>query len=440
MRSPLFHPCSQMKDYETFPPLEIVRAEGAYLHTADGRRLIDAISSWWCKSLGHGHPRIRAAVAAQMERFEHVILANTVNRTITELSERLSTLLPGRWHVFYGGDGSTAVEIALKMALHAMKIRGETKRTRLMALENGYHGETALALAVSDLGLYKEPYRELAADYPMVKGLPYCSGPDDPLFNDCGAVWPSIEHQLECEKETLCALIVEPVVQGAGGMRIYSADLLRRLRDWTEKNGIYLIADEIMTGFYRTGKRLACDHAGIAPDLVCLSKGLTAGWAAMSAVVMNGDIYDLFYAERGTGRDFLHSNTYAGNALAAAAALEAQKIYEDERIAERVTETAPLLRRLLQEVAEETGMLVNVRGIGMIAAADINPEFTKAPRTGYRVYRRTVELGALLRPLGDTIYWLPPLTITHEIISELKEITVNALRDALGAPTKKVAF
>lgn len=433
MRSPLFHPCSQMKDYETFPPLEIVRAEGIYLYTADGRRLIDAISSWWCKSLGHGHPRIKAAVMAQMERFEHVILANTINRTIAELSKCLTSLLPGRWHVFYGGDGSTAVEIALKMALHAMKIRGETKRTRFMALENGYHGETALTLAVSDLGLYKEPYRELAADYPMLKGIPYCSGPDDPIFNECGAFWPSIEHQLEREKETLCALIVEPIVQGAGGMRIYSADLLRRLRDWTRKNGIYLIADEIMTGFYRTGKRLACDHAAIAPDLLCLSKGLTAGWAAMSAVVMDDDIYDLFYADYGTGRDFLHSNTYAGNAIAAAAALEAQKIYEDENIAEQIATTAPLLKEAMQEVATTTGMLTNARHLGMIVAADIKPEYTRTPRAGYRVYRHAVQHGALLRPLGNTIYWLPPLTVMPENINEIRQITEHSLRVALGS-------
>ncbi len=420
-----------MKDYETFPPLEIVRAEGEYLYTADGRRLIDAISSWWCKSLGHGHPRIRAAVAAQMERFEHVILANTVNRTIAELSERLTDLLPGRRYVFYGGDGSTAVEIALKMALHAMKIRGETRRTRFMALENGYHGETALALAVSDLGLYKEPYRELAPEYPMITGIPYCTGTDDPLFHDCSTVWPTIERQLEREKGTLCALIVEPVVQGAGGMRIYSADLLRRLRIWTQKTGIYLIADEIMTGFYRTGRGLACDHAGIAPDLVCLSKGLTAGWAAMSAVVMSGDMYDLFYADYGTGRDFLHSNTYAGNALAAAAALEAQKIYEEEDIAGRISGAALLLRQSMQKVADKTGMLTNIRAIGMIVAADIRPELIKTPRTGYRVYRHAVEHGALLRPLGNTIYWLPPLTITPENINKLNEITISALSAAL---------
>lgn len=428
----LFHPCSQMKDHETYPPLEIVRAEGAYLYTADGRRLIDPISSWWCKSLGHGHPRIRAAVAAQMGKFEHVILAGTVNRTITELTERLAALLPGRRHLFYGGDGSTAVEIALKMATHAMRIRGEKKRTRFMALENGYHGETALSLAVSDLGIYKEPYRALAADYPMLTGLPYCAGPNDPPFTDCGAAWSALEAQLEREKDTLCALIVEPIVQGAGGMLIYSADLLRRLRLWTEKNGIYLIADEIMTGFYRTGTPLAGDHAGIAPDLVCLSKGLTAGWAAMSAVVMSGELYDLFYADYGTGRDFLHSNTYAGNALAAAAALEAQKIYEDDGIAARVAATSPVLQRLMQEVAAETGMLESVRGIGMIAAADIRPEFIKAPRSGYRVYRRAVELGALLRPLGNTIYWLPPLNTSLGTLEELKEITVRALKDTLG--------
>jgi len=420
-----------MKDYESFPPLEIVCAEGSYLYTADNKRIIDAISSWWCKSLGHAHPRIRDAVKEQIGRFEHVILANTVNDIIISLSERLANLLPGKWHIFYGGDGSTAVEIALKMTSHAMLIRGETQRTRFMALENGYHGETALTLAVSDLGIYKEPYRALIHPQPMLKGIPYCSSTDDPLFTDCGATWLALEAQLEQEKNTLCALIVEPVVQGAGGMLIYSADLLRRLREWTVKNHIYLIADEIMTGFYRTGTLLACNHAGIAPDLVCLSKGLTAGWAAMSAVVLSDELYDMFYADYGSGRDFLHSNTYAGNALAAAAALAAQKVYEEEDIAGRVAASSPMLLRLMKETAEETGSLTNVRGIGMIAAADIRPEFAEVPRAGFRVYRRAVELGALLRPLGDTIYWLPPLNVSLETLRELKEITAQALRETL---------
>lgn len=450
-----------MHDYQAFPPLEVIAARGSHLHLKDGRQLIDAISSWWCKTLGHGHPRLRAALSRQMERFEHVILANTTHEVIVSLSERLASLSPGLSRVFYAGDGSTAVEVACKMALQAAQLSGKAKnpgpagltgvfggatgvfggltgvrggatKARFMALENGYHGETALTLALGDLGLYKEAYREILPEVAFLRGLPYVESERDPLWADCSEAWPALKRQLEA-CPALLAVIVEPVLQGAGGMRVYSADFLRRLRAWTAGHGIYLIADEILTGFHRTGPMLACSHAGIRPDFLCLSKGLTAGWLPMSAVLTSEEIYGLFYGEYGTGRDFLHSNTYAGNALAAAVALEALDIYRDEDIPGRTALLSPALRQGLEGVQARTGRLVNLRSLGGMAAADLSgPGVGPGNRAGFRVFREAVARGALLRTLGDTVYWLPPLTTTLDTVEELADITARAIEAAFS--------
>jgi adenosylmethionine-8-amino-7-oxononanoate aminotransferase len=421
-----------MRDYEAFPPLEVIGAQGSHLHLKDGRKLIDAISSWWCKSLGHGHPRLRAALSRQMERFEHVILANTTNDVIVELSERLAALAPGLPRVFYSGDGSTAVEVAAKLALHAKKIQGGGE-SRFLALENGYHGETALTLALGDLGLYREAYREVLPPVAFLRGLPYVHSESDPLWKDCSAAWPALERQLEENLPGLCAVVIEPILQGAGGMRFYSADFLRRLRGWTRARGVYLIADEILTGFGRTGTMLACGHADITADIVCLSKGLTAGWLPMSATLVSEEIYGLFYGEYGHGRDFLHSNTFAGNALAAAVALEALNVYRDEDILGAVRRNRPLLAESLGRVAQATGRLRNLRCLGGVAAAELHgPGTGPGARAGYRIYREAVSRGALLRTLGDTVYWLLPLNADPGVISELESITTDSIRAVLG--------
>jgi adenosylmethionine---8-amino-7-oxononanoate aminotransferase len=428
----IWHPCSQMRDYEAFPPLEVVGAQGCHLHLKNGGKLIDAISSWWCKSLGHGHPRLKAALARQMDRFEHVILANTTNDVIVRLSERLAALAPGLDHVFYAGDGSTAVEVAAKLALHAKKIQGGGE-SRFLALENGYHGETALTLALGDLGIYREAYREILPPVAFLRGLPYVDSPAHPLWSDCSAEWPALEKRLEENLAGLCAVVVEPILQGAGGMRFYSADFLRRLRAWTRERGVYLIADEILTGFGRTGTLLACEHAGIVPDIACLSKGLTAGWLPMSAVLVSKEIYGLFYGEYGQGRDFLHSNTYAGNALAAAVALEALDVYRDEDILGQVRRNGPHLAAAMGRVAEATGRLKNVRCLGAVAAAELQVSASETgTRAGYRVYQEAVSRGALLRTLGDTVYWLLPLNADPGVISELEGITIASIRAVLG--------
>ncbi|MCH9637096.1 adenosylmethionine--8-amino-7-oxononanoate transaminase [Rickettsiella endosymbiont of Litargus connexus] len=431
-RQHIWHPCSQMKDYESFPPLIISKAYGSYIELTDGRRIIDAISSWWCKSLGHNHPRLKTALKAQLEYFEHVIFANTTYEIIIQLSEKLGRLCMGLDKVFYASEGSSAVEIALKMSLQAQQLLGQNQRIQFTSLQNGYHGETFMALGLSDLGLYRQAYEAHLIKPNFIQNIPYVHSSSDPLWKDCSTIWPNIEKQLEKQAANLAAIIVEPIVQGAGGMKIYSQDFLHRLRKWTQIHGIYLIADEIMTGLGRTGRALACEHAQIKPDFICLSKGLTSGWLPMSAVLTHTEIYNLFYDDYSTGKSFLHSHTFSGNALAAAVALECLNILEDEEIFKHVREKEIILKKLMQEVHDETESLTNIRGIGAVIAADLSlKENKKNQRIGYQIFQEALQLGAWLRPLGNTIYWLPPLNISLSTLEELRDITKTSIKRIL---------
>ena len=422
----VWHPCSQMKDYEQFSPLVIKRAAGGYLELANGKKIIDAISSWWCKSLGHGHPRLKKALRQQMENFEHVIFSNTTNRIIVELSQRLTSLMTGLDKVFYAGDGSCAIEIAMKMSLHSRIIEGEQQRTKYIALQNGYHGETAGALSVSYVGLYRAPYTAILFEPYFIAPIPYILNTQDPKWEDCASQWKIIERSLEPYAETATAILVEPIVQGTGGMKIYSQNFLARLSQWAKANHVHLIADEIMTGIARTGKMLACEHAKIVPDFVCLSKGLTSGWLPFSAVLTHNEMYRVFYDDYQTGKAFLHSHTYSGNVLAASIALETLDIIREENICEKATLLGEVMLEKMNAVAQKTGRLINVRGIGALVAADLIPDPTR-PRLGYEIYQEAINQGALMRPLGNTLYWLPPLNSDVRLIEELESITTNAI-------------
>lgn len=426
----IWHPCSQMKDYESFKPLLVEKAQGSHFYLSDGSKIIDAISSWWCKSLGHGHPQLKQALLSQLEKFEHVIFANTTNETIIQLSEKLCHLTQSLNKVFYAGDGSSAVEIALKMSLHARKIRGEQHKTKFVALQNGYHGETFGTLSVSDVGLYREPYQSQLFDCGLINDIPYVTNITSSLWQDSSSHWNNMVKKLEAYKYDTTAVIVEPIVQGAGGMKIYSADFLRKLRQWCSEHHIHLIADEIMTGLGRTSKMLACEHAGIEADFVCLSKGLTAGWLPFSAVLTRDDIYALFYDDYETHKGFLHSHTHSGNVLGAALALAALEVLEQEKLCERAAQIGTIMQANLHHIANQTGCLTNVRGIGCLAAADLISIKGK-DRLGYQIFQRATALGAYLRPLGNTIYWLPPLNIPLNTLTELMEITEAAIIDCI---------
>jgi len=426
----VWHPTSQMKEYETYPPLVIARAEGPYLITTEGKPIIDAISSWWCKSLGHGHPALRAAIQGQLQQFDHVIFADITYEKAVCLAEKLSRLSPSLNKVFFASDGSSSIEIAVKMAVQAQQLRGDIKRTQLMALKNGYHGETCLTLALSDVGHFRKPFESLLLPVKFIEDLPYIHSRNDPLWENCDLQWKSIESQLEAAKETLCAIVLEPIVQGAGGFYLYSPDCLKRLRKWTEEHNVFLIADEIMTGFGRTGLPLACHHAGIEPDFLCLAKHLTAGSLPLSATLTRDSIYHLFYDDVESGKAFLHSHTHSGNALAVASALAALEVYERDNIYHRVQQLEPFLWEQMQHVAQATGRLNNIRHIGALVAADL---ITDQPRAGHAVYREAVKLGALLRPIGNTLYWLPPLNVEFSVIEKLRDITLQAIHHVFSS-------
>jgi adenosylmethionine---8-amino-7-oxononanoate aminotransferase len=422
-----WHPCSQMKDYEKLPALEVDRAEGSYIYLKDGKKILDAISSWWCKSLGHNHPRLKEALIKQAERFEHVIYANTTNDTIVELSEKLISKTRNMSKAFYAGDGSTAVEIALKMSLHYRKINGD-KRNKLAALKNGYHGESTLCLSVSDLGIYNDAYRDWMLPVTFLGPIPYRSGSDDENWMNAEAEWKQIEKQLEPIKDELTAVIFEPIVQGAGGMMVYCPDLLKRLKQWADQNNVHLIADEIMTGFSRTGEFLGIDHANIDVDFICLSKGLTSGFLAFSSVLTTQKIYDVFYDDYKTGKSFLHSNTYSGNALGASVALELMKIYDEEDLSLKANRLETFMRMKVEKISEETSLIKNIRACGAMVAFDLDINKKREnERLGFEIFKKAIALGALLRPLGNTIYWFPPLNSSFDEINKLAKITETAL-------------
>jgi adenosylmethionine---8-amino-7-oxononanoate aminotransferase len=450
-----WHPCSQMRDYRDFPPLAIAGAEGTRFRLADGREIFDAISSWWCKALGHRHPRLMAALRAQTEVFEHVITANTTSAPLVRLCERLLAVAnglpvsawgpaapegrsPGHFgKVFLADNGSTAVEIAMKMALQAQAQRGAPGRTKFAAFENGYHGETAATLSVGDLDLYGGPYRPICFPVHRVRGLPYRPGPRDPAWLDAGAAWPAIARALDEVAETLAAVVYEPVLQAAGGMQLYSPDLLRRLRAWADARGVFLIADEIAAGMGRLGAMLASHLVpGALPDFAVLSKGLTAGVLPLSAVLTTDAIYALFEADYAEGRAFLHSNTFTGNALAIAVANAVLDVFAEDDILGRVAAVSGHLRSSLETLAARRPYLRNLRACGMVAAVEIRhadgtPRDPRR-RTGYAVYREAVRRGALLRPLGDTMYLFPPLTIAPSEIDAIVAILAGSLDAVVG--------
>jgi adenosylmethionine-8-amino-7-oxononanoate aminotransferase len=450
-----WHPCAQMRDYRSFPPLAIAGAEGARLRLADGREILDAISSWWCKALGHRHPRLMAALRAQADAFEHVITANTTSAPLVRLCERLlaaaNGLPPAAWgpdapagrapghfgKVFLADNGSTAVEVAMKMALQAQAQRGAPGRTRFAALENGYHGETAATLSVGDLDLYGGPYRPLCFPVHRVRGLPYRAGPHDPRWTDAGDAWPAIERGLDQAAPSLAAIVYEPVLQAAGGMLFFSPDLLRRLRAWADARGVFLIADEIAAGMGRLGAVLASHLVpGALPDFAVVSKGLTAGVLPLSAVLTTDAIYGLFDADYAEGKAFLHSNTFTGNALAVAVANAVLDVFAEDQILARAAALGPRLRDALEALAAARPYLRDVRAFGAVAAVDIrNADGTPRDprrRTGYAVYREAVRRGALLRPLGDTMYLFPPLTVAPAELEAMVAVLAESL-DAVAA-------
>ncbi len=433
----LWHPCTQMKDHERLPMIPIRRGQGVWLEDFDGNRYLDAISSWWVNLFGHANPRIGEALKRQLDSLEHVILAGFTHEPVVRLSERLVACTPqGLEHCFYADNGSSAVEVALKMSFHYWRNTGRADKTRFINLSNSYHGETLGALAVGDVALYKETYQPLLLT-PITVAAPDCYRRE--AGEDCAAVarrgFAEMEAALERHAQEVCAVIVEPLVQCAGGMRMYDPLYLTLLREACDRHQVHLIADEIAVGFGRTGTLFACEQAGITPDLMCLSKGLTGGYLPLSVVLSTDGIYQAFYDdyERLTG--FLHSHSYTGNPLACAAALATLDIFaQDDVIAAN--------RHLAKEMGDAAAALADhphvaeVRQRGMILAIEMvrsKPDREPYPwqeRRGLRVYEHGLRQGVLLRPLGNVVYFMPPYVITPQQIRLMVDVAARGIDEA----------
>ena len=429
----LWHPCTQMRDHEALPPIPIASAEGAWLTDFDGNRYLDGISSWWVNLFGHRHPRIVDAIKAQLDRLDHVLLAGFSHEPALRLAEALVAITPqGLNRVFYADNGSSAVEVGLKMSVHAWRNRGEI-RTRFVALTGSYHGETLGALSVTDLGLYREPYRPLLVE-PLWAPSPdaYQAEPGESAEACALRRLGELRELLERHSSEVAAIIIEPLVQCAGGMRMYHPRYLAGLRALCDEFRIHLIADEIAVGFGRTGTLFAYEQAGIAPDLLCLSKGLTGGFLPLAAVLATEDIYATFYDEWSSGKAFLHSHSYTGNPIACAAALATLSVFRDEPVIERNCALATHLACALDAVRDHPNV-ADVRQTGLIAAVEVVADaasrmpYPATERRGRRAYAHALDRGVLLRPLGDVIYFMPPYCITPDEIDHMVTIAVEGI-------------
>ncbi|MDR2015141.1 MAG: adenosylmethionine--8-amino-7-oxononanoate transaminase [Azoarcus sp.] len=427
----VWHPCTQMKHHETLPLTAVVGGEGPWLVTEDGRRLLDGISSWWVNLFGHCHPRINAALRDQLERLEHVLLAGFTHPPVVELSERLAALTGGALgHAFYASDGASATEIALKMSFHMWRNRELPQKDRFLCLEGSYHGETVGALAVTDVALFRDAYAPLvrqAATVPSPDARR--ARPEETASDVARRAAVALEARLEAESGRVAALILEPLVQGAAGMVMYDPEYLRRARALCDRYEAHLICDEIAVGCGRTGTFFAYEQAGIRPDLLCLSKGISGGYLPLSVVLCREEIFRAFY-DTDTRRGFLHSHSYTGNPLACRAALATLDIFEEEGVLAANRKRAELLGRLLEEAFSDHAAVRHLRQRGMVAAFDVAGEGV-ADDFSRRFFVAALEAGALLRPIGHTVYFMPPYVMDEPELRALVGAAATALDRAL---------
>lgn len=441
----LWHPCTQMREHpHALPLFPVQRGEGAWLVGFDGRRVLDGVSSWWTNLHGHAEPRIAAAIGRQAGTLEQVILAGCSHAPAVELAERLLAVAPcqaGRdplAKVFYADNGSAGVEVALKMAFHWFHNRGVEGRTKFVALTGSYHGETLGALSVGDIPLYRRVYAPLLLETLFAASPDAFGARDEAEAIACAErAADALADLLDAHAGEVCALIVEPLLQCAGGMRMHHPRYLQRARALCDAHGVFLIADEIATGFGRTGSLFACQQAGIQPDLLCLSKGLTGGFLPLCAVLATQAIYDGFLDDS-RERAFLHSHSYSGNPLACAAALASLDILEGDDVLARNRATAAKMAALSAPLRAHPAV-AEVRQTGMVVAIELHPETGNdedghaveiAGRRGLRMYRAALEAGVLLRPLGDVLYWMPPYCIDDAQLEQLAAATRAALAEA----------
>lgn len=425
----LWHPYSSHSAIQKTGFPVIARGKGPYLFDVEGKKYFDAISSWWCCNLGHGHPRLVAAIKDQAGRLQHSILGNMSHLPAIELAEKLAGLFPdNKRRVFFASDGSSAVEAALKIAFQYWHNLGKLKRRRLVSLENAYHGDTLGAVSAGFLPHFHRSFKPLT--FPVLRaGSPFCAHcargrSPDTCRCEC---FQSMRDLIERHHEEIAAVIVEPLCQCAAGMRMYAPAYLKLLAETCREHDIILIADEIAVGFGRTGKMFAFEQAGIDPDIVCIGKSLSGGYLPISATIVKEKIYAAFADSRRRDNTFYHGHTFAGNPIAAAAAIEVLKIYEDEKILAQTRRKSKIMANLIARLRLINGVR-NVHCLGMIAAVELLPNNTNGSAQAQAIKKRLWKQGVLIRPLGNVVYLMPPLITPEKIITEAVDLLAKAIQ------------
>ena len=422
----LWHPYTQMQTAP--PPIPVVRGEGVYLYTEDGRRILDGISSWWVNIHGHSHPKLNEALARQARELEHVIFAGFTHRPAVELAERLVEVLPEGLHrIFYSDDGSTAVEVALKMAYQYWSNRGEPERRLFVSLEFAYHGDTVGTMSVSEESVFTKAFEALLfrvarADAPYCYRCPLGLERSNCAIDCLG----SLEQILREEKGRVAGVIVEPMLQAAGGMIVWPREFLTGVRKLCDQHKTLLIADEVMTGFGRTGRMFACEHGPVRPDIACLSKGLSAGYLPLAATVATDDVYEAFLSDD-RKKTFFHGHSFTANPLGCAVGLASLDIFREEGTLQRIAALEKQLRVGLEPM-RSLNCVDDVRIIGGVGIVELAEGDGNLSDIGPRLYREFLERGLLLRPLGNVLYFMPPYVITEEETNRVIEQMGEVLR------------
>ncbi len=432
----VWHPYTQMKDCENMPPIPVKEAKGVKLYDYDGNYYYDTISSWWCNVHGHGHPAIIGAIKEQLDSLEHVLFAGFTHAPAVKLSEKLVEITPSDLtKAFFSDNGSTAVEVALKMSFQYWKNTGKKRKERFLSLDMSYHGDTVGAMSVSGVDLFNKTFEPL-----FFKGYkaptPYCYRcPVSKERGDCSIeCLEKMEEILRDKAEEIAAIVLEPLLLGAGGMIVYPVEYLKGVWELSRRYDVHLILDEVATGFGRTGKMFACEHAGIQPDFMCLSKGITSGYLPMGVTLTTEAVYKAFYAEHEELKTFYHGHTYTANPIACAAALSSIDLFEKENSLERAAEINDMLKSFLESVSALPAV-GDTRCIGVVGAIElVKDKGTKEPfsikeRIGLEIYRRGLSKKLLLRPLGNIIYLFLPLCVTRSEMEDIFQRGQEVLRE-----------
>lgn len=414
-----------MKQHEQFPLVPISRGDGIWLVDEDGNRYLDAVSSWWVNLFGHNNTRIKDAIKLQLDTLEHVMLAGFTHEPVVALSEKLAKLT-GLGHAFYGSDGASATEIALKMSFHYWRNTGKPNKTKFVSLQNSYHGETLGALGVTDVAIFKDTYAPLLMQSAQMPSPDFrLAETEESAENYAMRCAEALENYLAAHHHEIAAFIIEPLVQCAAGMGMYHPIYMARAREICTQYRVHLIADEIAVGFGRTGTMFACEQANIKPDFICLSKGITGGYLPLSAVLTTDEVYQAFYDDS-TIRGFLHSHSYTGNPLACSAALATLAIFESDNVLQTNLEKAATIRAKMQVLTDLP--IKHLRHQGMIFAFDVitqNAQFSK------QCYQAALQQNLLIRPVGNTVYFMPPYTITFDEINTMVTAAYQAVKNSI---------